>query len=105
MKYHTRPATVEAFHFTGTIDSIEDAILWVADHDIENAEVSWQGDRMTGKPLTLDVTNAYGLTTLEAGDYLVIHEGKLRAYKADDFHATYADATYADADATYAEGE
>ena len=86
MKYQSKPHSVEALCFDGTFSCVQQIDDWVSSHDIENSEVTCQG---TKEPLALDVTNAWGLKTIEAGDYVVIRGGTLSAERKADFERTY----------------
>jgi len=91
MKYHVKQTqTIEAVQFDGTftgergVQFIDD---WLKEHDIENCEVTAQG---TKEPLALDLMNAFGMMTLEKGDFLVITPTRrLRGFKKEDFEDTY----------------
>ncbi len=78
--------TVEAFCFSGTAASVSEAQDWVSQHDLENVEVTSQGE---AEPYALDVIDSFGLKTLEAGDFLYVQGGELRAEKATSFLAAF----------------
>lgn len=87
MKVKTASLTCDAFRFSGTITSALEADEWLKGFDVTDTEVGWQGDVA---PVGLDLTNEHGLTTLEAGDYLIHYGGKVHAEPADSFHVWFA---------------
>ncbi len=86
MKFLSRVLEVDAFRFDGTRESAQSAQDFVSSLDVENAEVTWQGE---AEPIALDLTTEHGLRTLEAGEWLVCRAGKLTAETAEGFEATY----------------
>jgi len=86
MKYRSKPHTVEAFQFQGTVASAEEAKRWASAHDLEDCELSYQGE---SEPVALDVITAGGLRTCEQGDYLYIQYSALYTEPALIFEDAY----------------
>lgn len=86
MTYRSKPHEVTALQFTGYFDSVTAAIAFVADNDLTDCEVTAQG---MSAPYALDVTTAWGLRTIEAGDYLYILGGTLHAESKQTFERYY----------------
>ena len=93
MKYLSKPSAVVAEQFTGTRLSVAALQEFVSENDCENCEVTYQGER---EPYALDITQSRNITILEAGDWLVISEGKLRGETAEYFQAHYEAVPQAD---------
>ncbi len=96
MKYHLLPATVVAFCFDGSPESAESAKEWLSSLDVENVELTWQRERpsfdeQAELPTTvaLYLTTAWGLRTLEAGEWLIYRDGLIYVETAAAFAAAY----------------
>jgi hypothetical protein len=81
-KYVRKPAEALAFCFDGTFSAVIFAQSWLSDNDIENVEVSTQGDK---EPYALDVTSGSSIMILEQGQWLVFCEGILSTESAESF--------------------
>ncbi len=86
MKVKTKLQEGDAFCFSGTIESGEAAREWLSSLDIENAELTTQGE---SAPFALDLITDSGIATLEAGDWLICLGGKLRVEFGAEFEERY----------------
>lgn len=94
MKYYLKAATVDAFQFTGSVKSAEDAKEWLSSLDVEDAELTWQNFLPVFEPgqahtVALDLTTNAGLRTLEADDWLVCRTGQVYVEGPETFSANY----------------
>ena len=76
----------EAFRFDGTFSAAIKVQDWVSSHDIEDTEVTFQGE---AEPYALDIISSGELKTIEAGGYLLIRAGKLTAETEAAFRERY----------------
>ncbi len=86
MKVMTKAHSVEAFCFRGTKESAEAAREWLSSLDILDTELTYQGE---AEPLGLDLITDQGLRTLEKGEWLICHNGRMRAESAAEFAEGY----------------
>ena len=86
MRYVTKRFAVEAMQFDGTLTGAQAVQEWVSSQDLENTEVTWQGEK---EPLALDVTDAWGLRTIEAGCWVIARAGILRTEMDEFFREHY----------------
>ena len=86
MRYVTKRVTVEAMQFDGTAECAIEIQDWASSLDLENTEVSYQG---TKEPFALDVTDAWGLRTIERGCWVIARAGILRTEMDEFFREQY----------------
>lgn len=81
-----KPQVVSARQFDGTTLCLERLRDWISEHDIEDTDLSVQGD---SEPLALDLITEGRIYVIERGEWLVIKDGELYPESEEAFEAGY----------------
>lgn len=87
MKYQRKAAIVDAFRFTGTTLSVQDAKDWLSSQDVLNVEVGYQGELSDN--CALDLISDGDLSVIEPGTWLIVRSGKVYAESSAYFEENY----------------
>ncbi len=90
MKYRSKPRSVSAIQFSGSKESADEVREFLAAHDCENTEATWDIALNDGR-IILDLDTPLSTYRVEAGNWILVGEdGIVECVAAGTFAAQFS---------------